>query len=285
MVADERPRSGQTAGRRVDHEVATVDAATVVLARDRPAGDALEVLLLERHLRSDFAGGALVFPGGKVDDRDCALSGERWRGADLDAWAAAMGTDRAGALGLLVAGVRETFEEAGVLLASRGDGTPVSAADLATEDALAMRRRLAVRGEDHDWEPWLAERGFVLELGWLALWSWWVTPKGQHRRFDTRFLVARLPADQSAGYDAVETTDLRWTTPAEALEAQARGEVTVIYPTRRNLAALMAYRDVASLLHAAAAGEVDQRRIEPRIVDVEGMAMVQHPDGGPPEPV
>lgn len=284
-MADETARAQRTAGRVVDHDVPLVDAATVVLVRDAPDGAGLEVLLLERHLDSDFAGGALVFPGGKVDDRDRRLPRDRWRGADLDRWARAMGTDASGALGLLVAGVRETFEEAGILLASRDDGQPVTAADLESDDAVEMRRRLGVRGEAHDWEPWLADRGFVLELGWLGLWSWWVTPTGQHRRFDTRFFLAAVPAEQTAGHDEVETTDLRWTTPAAALEAQARGEATVIYPTRRNLVALAGFQDVASVTQAVAAGEVDQRRIEPRLVMVDGTPMVQHPDGGPPESV
>ena len=284
-MADETAHARPAAGRAVDDDAPLVDAATVVLVRDGPGGAGLEVLLLERHLDSDFAGGALVFPGGKLDDRDRRLPRDRWRGADLDRWARAMGTDPSGALGLLVAGVRETFEEAGILLASRHDGRPVTATDLASDDAVDMRRRLGVRGEDHDWQPWLADRGFVLELGWLGLWSWWATPRGQHRRFDTRFLLAAVPPEQIAGHDEVETTDLRWVSPAAALEAQARGEATVIYPTRCNLAALAAYRDVAAVTRAVADGEVDQRRIEPHMVMVDGAPMVQHPDGGPPEPV
>ena len=285
MAADETRQRGSAAGPHVDHEVPLVDAATVVLVRDGPDGGGLEVLLLERHLDSDFAGGALVFPGGKVDDRDRSMPDQLWRGADPKAWAPVLGTDAAGALGLLVAGVRETFEEAGILLASHADGRPVTTTDLAGEDARQMRQRLGARDADHDWRPWLAERGLVLELGWLGLWSWWATPVGQHRRFETRFLLAPAPAEQAAAHDEVETTALRWLAPTAALEAQARGEVTVIYPTRRNLAALAAYPDVAAVTRAVAAGEVDRRRIEPTLVPVDGTTMVQHPDGGPPEPV
>jgi 8-oxo-dGTP pyrophosphatase MutT (NUDIX family) len=260
-----------------------VDATTVVLARNAAAGG-IEVLLLERHLNSDFAGGAFVFPGGKVDPADAGLSTQRWTGADLGVWRGRLGADdEAVALALLVAGVRECFEEAGVLLARHADGRPVSADELVSDSFVAARTRLASRDERYDWRPWLEEEDLVLDLGALALWSWWVTPEGQHKRFDTRFLVAALPAGQQATSDEVETTSLRWIAPDEALAAHARDEVMVIYPTRRNLRDLAGFRDTDTLMRAARAGDVDQRRIQPRVVRVDGTMMVQHPDGDPPE--
>jgi 8-oxo-dGTP pyrophosphatase MutT (NUDIX family) len=231
------------AGRLVDEEQPAVDASTILLLHDPPAtsGPGLEVLLLERHIESDFAGGALVFPGGKVDATDRALPPERYSGRDPAAWRSALGADTdEQALGLLVAAVRETFEEADVLLATRA-GAPVTDEDLASPSFVEARRRLSSRDEDFDWTSWLAEEDLVLDLGALALWAWWVTPKGQHKRFDTRFFVARLPAEQSAAHDDIEMTSLRWTTPQAALEAQRAGEMTVIYPTRKNLEALAAH--------------------------------------------
>jgi 8-oxo-dGTP pyrophosphatase MutT (NUDIX family) len=274
--------------------VEAVDATTIVLVRDavaadgggRGPGDGIEVLLLERHLDSDFAGGALVFPGGKVDAGDRDLAPERWSGTDLARWRERLGAaTEADALGLLVAGIRETFEEAGVLLARREDGSPVDAALLATPGFVEARRRLASRDERYDWRPWLGHERLVLDLGALAMWSWWVTPTGMHKRFDTRFLTARLPADQAAAHDRVEMTSLRWVSPADALAAQARGEIVMIYPTRRNLRDLAAYTDTAALLDAAHGDRVDRRRIMPTVVTVDGEPMVQHPDGDPPEPV
>ena len=263
--------------------VAAVDATTIVLARDA-AGGGLEVLLLERHLASDFAGGAMVFPGGKVDPHDRQLEPRRWSGAELPRWRELLGAaSDADALGLLVAGVRETFEEAGVLFASREDGTPVGAAELATPSFIEARRRLVSRAERFDWRPWLEQQRLVLDLGALAMWSWWVTPVGRPRRFDTRFLTARVPGDQAATHDALEMTSLRWMGPADALAAQARDELVMIYPTRRNLRDLAAYRDAAALWDAAVADRVDRRRIQPTIVCIDGRSMVQHPDGEPPE--
>lgn len=265
-------------------------SATVLLLRDTPASGGraspLEVLLLERHLNSDFAGGALVFPGGKVDPADHRLDGARWRGPSLEEWARRLGIDDGQeALGLLVAAVRETFEEAGVLLARREDGTAITDAVLQTPSFVQARARLQARGQPWDWSEWLRDEGLVLDLGALAFWSWWVTPEGQHRRFDTRFFAALMPAGQTADHDDVETTSLRWCAPAEALEAQARGEYTVIFPTRCNLRNLARFSTAADAWVAASDGRVDQRRIQPTMVRVDGRLMVQHPYEAGPESV
>ncbi len=265
-----------------------VAASTVVLLRDGDVTGArgLQVLLVERHLQSDFAGGALVFPGGKVDTEDARLDAARWRGRPLEQWAEQLGVDSpADALGLLVAAVRETFEEAGVLLARRPDGGLLTDADLTTKPFLEARERLISRDQSWSWNRWLAEQELILDLDALVLWSWWVTPDGTHRRFDTRFFAAVMPPDQEAKQDNVETTNLRWMAPAEALEQQERGRVTIIYPTRCNLRALDRFGNAANAWQAAAEGRVDQRRIQPTLVRVGDTVMVQHPDGRQPEPV
>jgi 8-oxo-dGTP pyrophosphatase MutT (NUDIX family) len=275
--------SKTAAGRLVEETAPAVDAATILLLRDADPG--LEVLLLERHIESDFAGGALVFPGGKVDAADRELAPERWSGVEPARWCEGLGVGREeDALGLLVAAVRETFEEADVLLATRA-GRPITDADLSEESFVEARRRLGSRDERFDWREWLEQEDLVLDLGALALWSWWVTPKGQHKRFDTRFFVARLPSEQSAAHDDVEMTALRWSTPQAALDAQREGTMTVIYPTRKNLEALCGYGDAADAWGAADRGEVDQRRIEPTVVIEGDRVMVQHPYETDPEPI
>jgi 8-oxo-dGTP pyrophosphatase MutT (NUDIX family) len=280
------------AGRLTGETTPPVDAATILLLRDAPreggpggGGAGVEVLLLERHIESDFAGGALVFPGGKVDPADRELAADRWSGVDPAAWRTALGVGSdEDALGLLVAAVRETFEEADVLLATRR-GRPVTDSDLAEPTFVEARRRLASREERFDWRAWLEEEDLVLDLGALALWSWWVTPAGNHKRFDTRFFVATLPSEQSAAHDDVEMTSLRWSRPRAALEAQRAGTMTVIYPTRKNLEALCDHETAAQAWGAADGGEVDQRRIEPTVVVVDDEVMVQHPYESDPEPI
>jgi 8-oxo-dGTP pyrophosphatase MutT (NUDIX family) len=262
-----------------------VDSSSIVLVRDAPRG--LEVFMLERHLESDFAGGAYVFPGGKLDPADRTLPADRWRGQDPHAWVDRLGVDAPeDALGLMVAAVRETFEEAGVLLATRA-GAPVTADDLASPEVVEARRRMSSRDERWAWTDWLRDEDIVLDLDALALWSWWVTPEGLHRRYDTRFFVAVVPPVQvpALAHDEVEMTASRWTTPQAALDAQAAGDVTIIYPTRENLEGLAAYPDVEGLWRAAVGGATDTRRLVPRIVEVDGTPHIQHPDGTPPEPI
>lgn len=268
-------------------EVPAVDSTSVVLVRDAaPAGSGIEVLLLERHLDSDFAGGAYVFPGGKVDPADGTLDPSRWTGRPLSWWEPRLGVRHpAQALGLLVSAVRETFEEAGVLLARFEDGRPLSGDDLTRPSFVAARRRLADRSQHWDWHSWLEDEGLTLDLGALTLWSWWVTPVGSHRRFDTRFFLAPLPPGQVAIHDEIETTNLAWMAPDQALAEQERGAVMIIFPTRRNLAALCGHRDVDAVREAAVVGIDAVRRIQPSIVFVDGRPMVQHPDEDEPSPV
>jgi len=271
-------------------EAVPQDAVTVIVVRDAPApsgnGGSLEVLLLERHRSSAFAPGALVFPGGKIDPMDALLDRSRVRCADPSGWAQRLGVGSPdAATTLLVAGIRETFEEAGVLLAVRSDGAELAARPVPAEDLAATRARMAARDGAYDWRAWLERHELVLDLDAVCMWSWWVTPTGLPRRYDTRFLVAAMPAEQQATHDAVETTSLRWTRPVDALAEHAAGRLHMIYPTRCTLEQLSAHADGHSALRAAREGAVDLRRIEPVVVRVDGQPMVQHPDGGPPAQV
>jgi 8-oxo-dGTP pyrophosphatase MutT (NUDIX family) len=267
------------AGRYDGGDAPAVDAASILLVRDRVRGQGpLEVLLLERHLDSDFAGGALVFPGGKVDQRDRHLDAARWTGRAPKAWRDRLGTDTdAEARGILVAAVRETFEEVGVLLATDEEGEPITADQLRTPSFREARRRLCSREERWDWHGWLEDQALVLDLRAVEFWSWWVTPEGQHKRFDTRFFLAVLPPGQAPSQDDVEATSIGWWRPQDALDAAERGEVTIIFPTRRNLEALLPYGSAEEARRAAREDQVDTRRIQPTIVRVEGELFVQHP--------
>lgn len=277
------------------------DAVTVIVIRDRRTGvevagrarrsggpddgGGIEVLLLERHQDSVFAPGALVFPGGKLDPTD-DVPAARVRMRDPAGWAVRLGVaDEAAARAMLVAAVRETFEESGLLLAVGRDGQPLADGALPDNEVATLRAALAERGSSVDWRPWLAEHELVLDLDALAMWSWWVTPVGPPRRYDTRFLVAHAPAAQTPSHDQVETTSMRWISPQAALAAHAAGELHMILPTRRTLDQLSAYGDVDAVLQAARTGQVDLRRIQPSVVLVDDVPMVQHPDGGPPAPV
>lgn len=278
---------GLAVGRRIGGSRPAVASSSIVVVRDREEGPGYEAFMLERHIETDFAGGALVFPGGKLTPGDAELDPARWTGVDPEGEVELLGAvDPGEALALRVSAVREAFEEAGVLFAERADGTPVTASDLLREDWLDVRRRLASRGDEWDWRPWLEAESLVLQLGRLAFYAWWVTPEGLHRRYDTRFFVGHLPDEQAEalGHDDVEMTSSTWLTPDEALEAGRTDRFTVIYPTRKNLETLARYGSADELLEAARGGHTDRRRLQPVIVEVDGRPMVRHPDGGAPEP-
>jgi 8-oxo-dGTP pyrophosphatase MutT (NUDIX family) len=194
-------------------------AATILLVRDAPAG--LEVFMVQRHHQIDFATGAMVFPGGKVEaaDADPRLCGP----AELDADAR---TVRAAA-------IRETFEECGVLLARpRGSKELVSAARLAELES-RWREKLS---SDAASLPELV-LGEALELAYdrLVPFAHWVTPEMVPKRFDTHFFLAAAPADQIALHDGGESVDSVWTTPQGALAEAEAGRRTIIFPTLMNL--------------------------------------------------
>lgn len=272
-----RTRAGEHDGR----SRAAVDAATVIAVRDGDTG--LEVLVQERHLETDFVGGALVFPGGRVEEGDRGLDAALWVGGDPADVGARMGTDERGGLGLLVAAARESFEEAGLLFAVDAEGRPIPADVLARPEVDAARAALAARDDGGDLAALLRAQGLRLQLDGFHPFAWWVTPEGMHRRYDTRFFVAAVPPAQvdAARSDHVETTSARWLTPAACLAGGEEGRFTVIFPTRKVLAELAEFTTVAELLAAAA----DRRppRIQPEVIEVDGTVMVQHPHGGPPE--
>lgn len=271
------------AGRLVAGTATPVPSATVLLLRPGRDGHGIEVFLQERTLASDFAGGAYVFPGGKVDPRDADMDPERLGPIDQAALRRAIGVE---GVALAVAAIREAFEEAGVLLATR-DGRPLDAADLASPDFVDARGRLAERGRDHDWRPFLAKHELVLDLGALAPFAWWITPHGVHRRFSTRFFLAAVPSEQlpALGHDGDEMTDSVWLSPQAALAAAEAGERTIIFPTRRTLTALAEHDTVEDALAAARSGRVDLRPVLPLLRRRDGVTGVQHPDGGPVEVV
>ena len=228
-------------------------AATVMLVRDALSG--VEVFLMKRSAHGMF-GGLHVFPGGKVDDADHA---KRWialsRGVG-DADASAILGIEAGGLGYWVACIRECFEEAGVLLATGPDSEILR---LHSEEVRgrydAWRTRINA-GEEGVLEAMCREEKLLLAADQLAYVSHWITPIGQPRRYNTRFFVARVPAQQEALHDGFETIESIWIRPEDALERFGAGELNLISPTFKNLQAIAGFDSTEALLEA-------KRRIDP----------------------
>jgi 8-oxo-dGTP pyrophosphatase MutT (NUDIX family) len=250
------------------------DSSTVIVLRE--AG-ALEVFMLERHIKSDFAGGAYVFPGGTVDaaDRDPALTGLVDGSEEL---AARTDEDPDLVRALAVCAIRETFEEAGILLARHEDGRPVQ-----LDDAAWSEKRRALANREIDAVTLAKETGIRYAADLLRFWQRWVTPVFAPRRYDTRFFVAVMPAGQTPLHDDVETTDSTWVHPADAIARGRSGELVIIFPTRMTLESLAGLETTASVFDTAKARPTTP--ILPRFVVEDGEGHVYLPgDPNPHEP-
>lgn len=243
------------------------DSATVLLLRDEPGG--LEVFMVRRHLNSDFVGGAYVFPGGGLDpaDRSPELQA-RVTGLDPAAAGARLGVAPELAVALWIAAIRETYEEGGVLLAER-DGAVV-----ALDDRWAARRKAMLAGEV-SFAQLMHEEGVTLAGDRLAYFAHWVTPEGTPKRFTTRFYAAIVPEAQEAAADDLEVEAGIWVRPQDALEARARGELTMIFPTVKTLEELATYATAADVMAACAGREVVTQL--PRVVSIDGEPRVLLP--------
>lgn len=252
------------------------NAATVIVLRDLAAGPGYELLMLRRHARSGFAADMWVFPGGVVDEADGDLEPAYWSGIDPAEQSPRFGVSPNQVLAHYVAAARETFEEAGLLLARTAQGGPP---DLTDPALLQLRQDLADRSSDVSFAAWLQQRDLVLDLAGMTYLSHWVTPVVEPRRYDTRFFLARVPSRQVAGYDQRETTDQRWVTPAAALEARRAGDMQMIYPTIQTLRWLREQATADDAI-AAAAAQPEIRRVQPHAeLDDDGnFVRVLHPD-------
>ena len=228
---------------------ALIPSASVLLLRDGP--DGLETFVVVRHRRSSSFAGMLVFPGGQVDpaDDDPALHG---RCADLDADEAARRlasrvAPPPGPLAWHVGGIRELFEEAGVLLARKGGDWVVPGRGVPSLEE--MRR--ALHEGSIDLLGLARENDLELAPGALSYFAHWITPEQVATRFDTRFFLATLPPGQEARHDGRETSSGEWLRPGEAIARYRRGEAQLVPPTFVLLSELARHAD-ASAAHAAA---------------------------------
>lgn len=220
------------------------DAATVIVVRE--TADGIQLFCVERHARSEFLGGAVVFPGGKVDPSD---RGERWRGLStpLAERARRFGNDATEARSFAVAALRELLEEGAIL--------PLEGARLNAEQTLEWRQALAERARKDEpanaFADLLAERHVKAATGRLEALCRWVTPVAESRRYDTRFFVLPLPEGQSGLHDRHETTSSFWASPSELLERSQRGEIFLAPPTSQTIAIFVPAKSIAEALAIA----------------------------------
>ncbi len=229
---------------------ALIPAATVLLLRDKPA---FEVLMVERHADIVFAGGALVFPGGRIDAGD--HSAEWAAHCDgLDEIPSEQHAPR-------IAALREAFEETGILIARR-DGAAISGDDA---NRLAPWRT-RIENDDSLFLQMIREEGLTLEVRTLHLFARWRPPQAvAHRRYDTWFFAVQAPDNQTARADGGEATEVVWTAPAAALAARDKGLRKMIFPTSRNVELLNLSGSANEAFAFAAKRPI--RPVEPHIVE------------------
>ncbi len=231
-----RPMTGGS-----DRSIRPKPASTVILAREQD--EELQVYLLKRSARMDFFPETYVFPGGAVDPEDRTPGQwEPYLDMDLERVSRRFGggltVEEALAYG--VAAIRETFEEAGVFLASRSERT--------WGDLNGICARRTTTGPSRGW---LCERvvseGWTLAFSRLARWAHWHTKKTLSQRYDTRFFLAFMPKGQECIPDSRETTRGIWISPEKGLLGNLQGEIPLAPPTLVTLNELLRYPDMRSL--------------------------------------
>lgn len=235
--------------------VTEIEAATLVVFRRAPAGGPPELLMVVRAQGLAFAGGMAVFPGGRVDSEDYALAARLAPDGDREEAAHR------------IAAIRETIEETGLAPALRGT--------LTAEDARALRREVT---EASALAPVLDAHGLTLDLDALVPFARWC-PRGMvHSRiFDTRFYLHDLgTGNVDMTVDATENTRLFWISARDALARADSGELSVIFPTRRNLERLAQFDSFLEARSDAQAHPV--RTIIPEIAERDGKRALTIPD-------
>lgn len=241
-------------------------SATIMLVRDGAAG--IEIFMVVRDRPMDGAMGAVVFPGGKVDteDRDAA-------------WTDLVPPQPAPALPYWLAAMRETFEEAGVVIARQfRQGTGSVSPDQARAIVRAHRDRLLDR--EVTFEAILRGEGLAPALDHMVHFAHWQTPLGLPKRFDTHFFLVRAPTGQEPIHDGREMVDCFWTHPARMIDEAATGKRTLVPATRLNLELLAESRTVDEAMERALARRIVMVRPERFKTEAGGWAVRIPADAG-----
>jgi 8-oxo-dGTP pyrophosphatase MutT (NUDIX family) len=244
-------------------------STTVILLREEQGTEPFSVLMLERHGSIAFPG-AHAFPGGVVEPGDANAPGaalpadQRWPLPEE-------GDTPPDALRYWVAGVRELFEEVGILLALRS-GRPVEGP---LDPGLVDVRARLLAGEPFG--PLLEEARLVPATDRLYYFARWITPVVNPRRWDTRFLVGRVPRGAEPVVDGTETVSCAWFTPRAALATYLEGRIQLIPPTVRTLDDLLRFRSLDAVLDDARERVV--RALTPAIVQRGDETAISYPNG------
>ena len=215
-----------------------IPASTVLIIRDGTSG--LEVFMVVRHHKIDFAAGALVFPGGKVDKSDFDKK--------LNQYLSEEETFDGENVPFKIAAVRECFEEANILFAKNKEGREIIDAD---ELFKLKKWRDAFINESTSMYEFACLENLLFSIDALIPFSHWVTPEKVPKRFDTHFYIAAAPKGHEGQHDGNESVDSIWINPQQALDDCLSGKRNIIFPTRLNLEQLNQSKTVEEAINNA----------------------------------
>ena len=254
-------------------ETTPLPAATVTLVRDAVGG--FEVLMMKRNLKSAFVPGAYIFPGGALDALDSTPEMQALCSSVSDEQASSTLGIAVGGLAYWAAAIRESFEEAGLLLAYDGSRRMVALDEAVVAERFRRHRDALNQGERNLTDIMRDER-LTLAADQLVYFSHWITPARSSRRYDTRFFAALAPPAQVPLHDNQETIDHVWISPGDALKRNHQGDFSMRLPTVRTLEELAAYETADSVMRAMRA-----KRSIPKILPLTNSAGVRVMPGEP----
>ena len=239
----------------VPEEVPVRPAATVMLIDDRPD---LQVFMMERHANTVFAGGMWVFPGGAVDHQDDASYYAKIATHRTDAEASALMDLDSGGLAYYMAAIRETFEEAGILLALHQDDERPLSLNADNQNRFEILRDQLNAG-DIDLKSILEQESLLADVGQMHYIARWITPLGSPRRFDARFFISCIPSEQIPIHDDGELVNSAWMSPHEILERAEREDMVLMSPTLRMVKNLAAFDSAEQVIESVEKDPLDEQ--------------------------
>ncbi len=234
-------------------------AVTVILLREKKS-EGFEVFLLKRHEKSSFMGGNYVYPGGRVDRDDGSLETcSLCRGITPEEACRTLATSFSPeeSIAHWIAGIRELFEEAGVLFAYNRIGDSIDLISPADQERFLHYRHSLEKGDLTICEM-AREEKILFALDQLHYYAHWITPEAHTYRFDTRFFIARHPEGQVASHDMKETIAGTWITPRHALDENLNGEIALSPPTVKTIEDLSRFRSIDEVF-----GSIEKNAIKP----------------------
>ena len=215
-----------------------IPASTVLIIRDGVSG--LEIFMVVRHHQIDFAAGALVFPGGKVDKSDYDKK--------LNQHLCEEETSDRENIPFKIAAIRECFEEANVLFAKNKNKKEI----INSVELFKLKKwRDKLTDKSTSMYEFARSENMFFSIDALVPFSHWVTPEKMPKRFDTRFYIAAAPEGHEGQHDGSESVDSVWINPQQALDDCFSEKRTIIFPTRLNLEKLNQSKTVAEAINNA----------------------------------